>query len=83
MNSRSIPGIPDPKLSEKSLVINSWARCPNDVLIDAYHLMFEENNPAGIKAFLHEMGLLENIMRLPVTPLSGALHQQVKKYLNK
>jgi 4-hydroxy-tetrahydrodipicolinate synthase len=55
----------------------------NDVLIDAYSLMFEENNPAGIKAFLHEMGLLENIMRLPVTPLSGTLQQLVKKYLNK
>ena len=55
----------------------------NDTLIDAYHLLFEENNPAGVKAFLHELGLLENVMRLPVTPLSGPLHQQVKKYLNK
>ncbi len=55
----------------------------NDILIEAYNLMFEENNPAGVKAFLHEMDLLENIMRLPVTPLSGHLHQQVKKYLNK
>ena len=55
----------------------------NDILIDAYHLMFEENNPAGVKAFLFEMGLLENVMRLPVTPLSGVLHQGVKKYLNK
>jgi 4-hydroxy-tetrahydrodipicolinate synthase len=55
----------------------------NDKLIDAYHLMFEENNPAGVKAFLFEMGLLENVMRLPVTPLSGVLHQGVKKYLNK
>lgn len=55
----------------------------NDTLIDAYHLLFEENNPAGVKAFLHELGLLDNVMRLPVTPLSGPLHQQVKKYLNK
>lgn len=55
----------------------------NDKLIDAYNLMFEENNPAGVKAFLHELGLLENVMRLPVTALSGPLHQQVKKYLNK
>ena len=55
----------------------------NDKLIDAYYLMFEENNPAGVKAFLFEMGLLENVLRLPVTPLSGVLHQGVKKYLNK
>jgi 4-hydroxy-tetrahydrodipicolinate synthase len=61
----------------------SAAKKINDVLIDAYHLMFEENNPAGVKAFLHEMDLLENIMRLPVTPLSGTLHNMVKKYLNK
>jgi 4-hydroxy-tetrahydrodipicolinate synthase len=55
----------------------------NDKLIEAYNLMFEENNPAGIKAFLYEMNMIENIMRLPVTPLSGVLHQRVKKYLNK
>ncbi len=54
----------------------------NDQLIEAYDIMFEENNPAGIKAFLYEMGLIENVMRLPVVPLSDGLHQQVKKYLN-
>lgn len=59
------------------------AKTINDKLIDAYYLMFEENNPAGIKAFLYEMGLVENVMRLPVTALSGVLQQAVKKYLNK
>ena len=53
----------------------------NDALLAAYNLMFAENNPAGAKAFLHEMKMMENIMRLPVTPLSGHLHQQVKNYL--
>ena len=53
----------------------------NDTLIDAYQLMFEENNPAGVKAFLHEQGLIENVLRLPVVPLSGMLHQEVKKFL--
>ena len=53
----------------------------NDTLIDAYQPMFEENNPAGVKAFLHEQGLIENIVRLPVVPLSGILQQEVKKYL--
>lgn len=59
------------------------ARKINDELIDAYNLMFEENNPAGVKAFLYEMGLIENEVRLPVVPLSGELHQAVKKYLHK
>ncbi len=59
------------------------AKLINDKLIDAYQLLGVENNPAGVKAFLYEMGLIENVMRLPVTPLSGPLHQEVKKYLNK
>lgn len=54
----------------------------NDKLMGAYYLLFTENNPAGAKAFLHEMGIIQNIVRLPVVPLSGALHQQVKTYLN-
>ncbi len=53
----------------------------NNKLMPAYHLMFSENNPAGAKAFLYEMKMMENVMRLPVVPLSDALHQQVKEYL--
>jgi 4-hydroxy-tetrahydrodipicolinate synthase len=58
------------------------AKLVNDKLMPAYELLFAENNPAGAKAFLHELGLIENIVRLPVVPLSGELHQQVKTYLN-
>ena len=53
----------------------------NDPLIEAYNLLFTENNPAGVKAFLHEMGLIENIVRLPVTPLTEPVHQLVKAYI--
>jgi 4-hydroxy-tetrahydrodipicolinate synthase len=59
------------------------AKVLNDKLMPAYDLLFAENNPAGAKAFLHEMGLIENVVRLPVVPLSGELHKQVKIYLNK
>jgi 4-hydroxy-tetrahydrodipicolinate synthase len=55
----------------------------NNKLIDAYDLMFAENNPAGVKAFLAEMGIIQNHLRLPVVPLSDALHEQVKQYLGK
>ena len=54
----------------------------NDRLMPAYELLFEENNPAGAKAFLAEMNIIKNIVRLPVVTLSGELHQQVKTYLN-
>ena len=55
----------------------------NDKLIDAYALMFEENNPAGVKAFLSELGVIENVTRLPVTPLSDKVHSKVMAYLQK
>jgi 4-hydroxy-tetrahydrodipicolinate synthase len=55
----------------------------NDPLIEAYNLLFAENNPAGVKAFLYEMGLIKNVVRLPVVPLSDAVHQKVKSYLSK
>lgn len=53
----------------------------NDKLIEAYELMFAENNPAGVKAFLFELGVIENITRLPVVPLSEGLTTKVKSYL--
>lgn len=55
----------------------------NDTLIPAYHLLFEENNPAGAKAFLSVMGIIKNVVRLPVVPLSAPLVEKVKHYLNK
>ena len=59
------------------------ARVINERLIEAYDLMFAENNPAGVKAFMAEMGILENNLRLPMVPLSEGLHQKVKRYLGK
>lgn len=59
------------------------AKTINDRLLDAYDLMFTENNPAGVKAFMAEQGLLINSLRLPVVPLSEELHNRVKAYLKK
>lgn len=55
----------------------------NNALTGAYHLLFAENNPAGAKAFLFEMGMIENEMRLPVVPLSSLFHEQVKAWDSK
>lgn len=57
------------------------AKIINDKLMNAYRLMFAENNPAGIKAFLYEMNLIENELRLPLVPLSSKYHQEVKDYV--
>jgi 4-hydroxy-tetrahydrodipicolinate synthase len=53
----------------------------NDSLIEGYELMFVENNPAGIKAAMYEMGLIENEVRLPLVPLSKPYHDMMKKYV--
>lgn len=55
----------------------------NNTLFEAYELLFVENNPAGVKAFMHENGLLENVLRLPLVPLSNVNHQKLKNYLKK
>jgi len=53
----------------------------NDSLIAAYNIMFAENNPSGVKAFLHEMKMMETAVRLPLVPLSDHMMQEVKNYL--
>jgi 4-hydroxy-tetrahydrodipicolinate synthase len=57
------------------------ARMLHYQMLEGYDLLFAENNPAGVKAFLKELGVIENYLRLPVTPLSQSLHDQVKRYL--
>jgi 4-hydroxy-tetrahydrodipicolinate synthase len=54
----------------------------NFKLMDAYNYLFAENNPAGVKAFLYEQGLIANVLRLPVVPVSEALQQKIKAYLS-
>jgi len=55
----------------------------NDWLMDACQLMFEENNPAGVKAFLSEMKIIQNELRLPVVPVSADLHHRINKFLTQ
>jgi len=50
-------------------------------LLEGFDLLFEENNPAGVKAFLAEMGLIENYVRMPLVPLSEKVHLKLKNYL--
>ena len=54
----------------------------NDGLIEGYELLFVENNPAGVKAAMAELGLIENVVRLPLVPLSKTHHDKLKKYVS-
>lgn len=58
------------------------ARQLNEKLLLGYDLLFAENNPAGVKAFLAEMGIIENNLRLPLVPLSESIAVQVRSYLS-
>jgi 4-hydroxy-tetrahydrodipicolinate synthase len=57
------------------------ARSIHYTLLEAYQLLFVENNPAGVKAFLAELGIIQNELRLPVVPLSEGVHNKVKAFL--
>ncbi|RYZ00347.1 MAG: 4-hydroxy-tetrahydrodipicolinate synthase [Chitinophagaceae bacterium] len=57
------------------------ARSINNRLLQGYDLLFAENNPAGVKAFLAELGIIQNHLRLPLVPLSERYHAQVRSYL--
>lgn len=53
----------------------------NNELQEVYRLLFAENNPSGAKAFLAEMNIIQNELRLPNVILSKELHEQIKRYL--
>ena len=51
--------------------------------LEGNDLLFAENNPAGVKAFLAELGIIENVLRLPLVPLSKEIQKKVGNYLSK
>jgi 4-hydroxy-tetrahydrodipicolinate synthase len=59
------------------------AKAINDQLIEAYELLFSENNPAGVKSALTELGIIQNYLRLPLVPLSTGQDLKLKAYLAK
>lgn len=50
-------------------------------LLDFYKLLFVEGNPAGCKAMLSELGLIENVLRLPLVPVSEATHTKIRRLM--
>lgn len=47
------------------------------------NLIFEENNPAGIKAVLEQLGLCNDTVRLPLVPATNYLKTKIKSALKK
>ena len=44
-----------------------------------YGLLFKEGSPCGVKALMSDRGMLKNLMRLPLVPVSEALHNEILK----
>lgn len=48
---------------------------------DLFSLLFVDGNPAGVKAMLHEMGFIENVLRLPLVPTRISTLQKMSEIL--
>ena len=46
-------------------------------------LLFAEGNPGGIKTVLHQRGLIENQLRLPLVPVSSSVASKLRTYVNQ
>ena len=51
--------------------------------IDLFSLLFVDGNPAGVKAMLHEMGFIENRLRLPLVPMQIKNMQRMAEILKE
>lgn len=50
---------------------------------ELYKLLFVDGNPAGVKALLHEMGFIENELRLPLVPTRVSTVQKMSEILKE
>lgn len=50
---------------------------------ELYSLLFVDGNPAGVKALLHEMGMIENELRLPLVPTRITTMQKMAEILKE
>lgn len=51
--------------------------------IDLFSLLFVDGNPAGVKAMLHEMGMIKNVLRLPLVPTRISTLQKMSEIMKE
>jgi 4-hydroxy-tetrahydrodipicolinate synthase len=51
-------------------------------LMDIVSALFTEGSPAGVKAVLHAKGIIQNQVRLPLTPVSEKHYQKILELMN-
>lgn len=52
-------------------------------LIELIDLLFVEGNPGGVKAALNALGIIDNVLRLPLAPVGELTYEKLKKELEK
>lgn len=52
-------------------------------MVPMINLMFADGNPAGVKATLSAMGLIDNELRLPLVPVSPAIEASIREMTAK
>ena len=57
------------------------AKKVEEQLMPAIDLIFEEGNPAGIKALLHLKNICGTTVRLPLVPATASLQDRIQEYL--
>ncbi|MNF74725.1 4-hydroxy-tetrahydrodipicolinate synthase [compost metagenome] len=59
------------------------ARAINDKLMPLHKALFIESNPIPVKFALHEMGLIPDGIRLPLTWLSPRCHEPLRQAMRQ
>ena len=57
------------------------ARKIHHMFTELYSLLFVDGNPAGCKALLNDMGMIENVLRLPLVPTTITTKQKMAELL--
>ncbi len=52
-------------------------------LLELIDLLFAEGNPSGIKAALNALGIIENVLRLPLAPVGESTYEKIKNIIKK
>ncbi|MBO6143961.1 MAG: 4-hydroxy-tetrahydrodipicolinate synthase [Prevotella sp.] len=50
---------------------------------DLFSLLFVDGNPAGVKAMLHRMGFIDNVLRLPLVPTRISTLQRMSEIMKE
>ena len=59
------------------------ARKIHHLFQDLFSLLFVDGNPAGVKAMLHEMGYIQNVLRLPLVPTRISTLQRMSEIMKE